>query len=422
MLVYHHGHTIYLTIEEAALLVDWLPLAVAARPADGGLAAYLAVHVWGNWTGFEHGWNRVFDRRESRWAMLDDYYSGDWKAGLPGAKSLTRLRPVAAATTEGLFVIDNDMQEGALLHHYPPGGEPTYEVLSSETLFGGEAAIAVDGGDLAIAWAALDSELRFSRRPAGGPLGASAVIAENVTPAVGAAICDDHLARVAYGDGGQVRVGVEGDPFVWETVDDQHTPDGLTGLTCEAGGWLHVVYDTDEGLYHADNGADGWSLELVDADLRLEGAAPDADGRPYLAVSHADESEVGLLHLTGSGWEYETLATAPYLPRMGIWSSGDDLVACYVPHRYVECVSTQPLVGEGDDDTSIDDDTVSDDDTADDDTIDDDAVDDDSDDDVDDDSDDDADDDSDDDAGDDDDATVPPPADDDDDSGHGGCW
>jgi len=380
-------------------------LQMAAHRMPEGLVPYVLGSVK-DWEWLQHP--SLYRREISDWREFGfDYW--DWEYPL--------TEHAISVTAEGVFALQanyyGNFAEASLVH-FDFGG--TYDVvqLEDDYSWSGVGDLATDAnGNLAIAWRSPDADkLKFARRTAGGPVGDVTEVDQPIDDQA-VTICDDGLARVAYRKAGAVYLATEGAPFTIELVDDAHTADGYLGITCEAGGVAHVIYDSTDGLLHATpDVADGWAVENIGAGYHLADVTGDADGLPYVAAGDTTAHRVDLFHLAPTGWDDELLAEQPYTYQAAMWSDDQDVMVCFVPAYLLECWSTAPIIGEPGTDDDLDDDIDDDVDDDIDDDLDDD-IDDDVDDDIDDDFDDDIDDDVDDDIDDDFDDDLDDDADDD---------
>ena len=371
--------TVGWTVSRLLSIEDWIPMAVAALPAEGGLMPYLFAN-----RRYSESWSLtdVFTYAPTEWKVKWSIADADTFA--PGRNSPLVVSPEGMHFVWSQYNPNYNFDWSLVTYH---DGLLTREPLASypEQFAVGQVAMH-STDDLLIAISEYScGSIHFARRPPGGPVGEFVEFGINTdSPAITA--CSDGLARIVYFDTGvdDLILATEGDPFTLETVAESLylSTDYSLAITCDDTNALRIYYSTDEGIFVAADAGDGWTSELLWAEAALGGVVEDELGRPI--VGFLDQNQTAkLAHWTESGWEVETLADDASLP-MALWSDDGDLIACYLlqnsfAQRYIQCRSTAAFVEDpypGDDDT-IDDDVV-DDDSVDDDVVDDDTTDDDS--------------------------------------------
>ncbi|HPQ69038.1 MAG TPA: hypothetical protein PKW95_07900 [bacterium] len=378
---YNYNHEEWIDeieLAEPALLYYGSPLLVAAAPTATGLRPYLQTML-------------VHTRDTSR-NYLYGFQNDQWPAIRIWSEVLDYSAPLALAVTSAgvhglqlgldtylkyyLYTLADAADAAELVYVMEP---PNYQKMVS-------ADLLADGDDLLLAFALENSPgaIHFAARPAGGPLDEPVVVADaGSLPRL--AVCNDGTVYLAYRDGDEVKLAVQGEPWTAQTVAGPYDSSRGLGVTCTDDETLHVIFDDGDNVYHAVESADGWNVSTLQTGAYVTAVRPDATGLPWVATvvnPASDARGAKLFHWTGAAWDAELLHDEldPELtyPAFGLWAGDDDLLACYTLADKVECKSTAQLEESwfAVDDDTVDDDTI-DDDTVDDDTVDDDTVDDD---------------------------------------------
>ena len=343
-------------------------LLVAAEKTPEGLRPFLQTMMI---HGFDYQRLHLFGKRDDLWPVAHRWGSGSIGIYAPQVLALSAEGAHALDVQEGdeltyeLFTWTDDGLVYETAHVAEP---PDYQQINSADL--------ISAGDemlLGLELSRAPGIIRLARRPAGGPFGEAAVVAETGRhPRV--AVCPDGSARIVYRDGTNVMLGTEGEPWTTEVVAAGYELSRGHGVCCTDTGEVHVVFDDGVDAYHATQAADSWTVTSLQSGAKVEAVQPDETGNPWAAlVVDLEEGQraATLFHWTGAAWESEVLSDAvdAEMDRtpFGLWAGEGEVLACYALENKVECVSTAPLVnsmapGDDDDDDNDDNDDNDDDD------------------------------------------------------------